>query len=287
MKVIRWFNRHIWFFPACALITAAVLLVFCVRPLLGWVGWPYGAYPARLLRKIAACVLAGVCIGALWGLGVGLRIRLTGWEIARETARMCETCDPEPVLLACRELQAVWLDGLRPKLVMTVQLSMANAAGLLGRIQEAEQELNRLLPLYERYKPSAQLAVELHAAAVRLWNHKPEDARSFLTEAERHLDQMGGPAPLRTALENRKRLCRLVTEGGSEALLAEFQQELAGSEKGSLLDQVSSHMNVARCLLDLNRPEDVRPHLEFVAANGNKLGIRVEAEACLAALAEG
>lgn len=288
MRAVRWFNRHLWIFPAWALMIAAALLVFCACPLLRWVGWPYGMYLPWLLREVAACVLAGVCIGALWGLGVRLRIRLAGWEIAQETARMAETCNPEPLLLVCRELQALWLDELRPKLMMAVQLGMAEAAGRLGRVQEAEQELDRLLPVYEQYRPAARLTLELCAATVRLWARRPEDARSFLTEAERHLGQMTGSAAslasLRAALEDRKRLYRLVTEGGSEELLAEYQQALAGAEKDSLLNQTAAHMNVARCLLDLGRLEEARPHLEFVAARGNKLAIRTEAEDRLAAL---
>lgn len=101
----------------------------------------YGMHLPWLLREVAACVLAGVCIGALWGLGVRLRIRLAGWEIAQETARMAETCNPEPLLLVCRELQALWLDELRPKLMMAVQLGMAEAAGRLGRLEEARPHL--------------------------------------------------------------------------------------------------------------------------------------------------
>lgn len=54
---------------------------------------------------------------------------------------MAETCNPEPLLLVCRELQALWLDELRPKLMMAVQLGMAEAAGRLGRLEEARPHL--------------------------------------------------------------------------------------------------------------------------------------------------
>ena len=40
MRAVCWFNRHLWIFPAWALMIAAALLVFCARPLLCWVGWP-------------------------------------------------------------------------------------------------------------------------------------------------------------------------------------------------------------------------------------------------------
>lgn len=288
MKAVRWFNRHIWFFPMCALLITVLLLVFCIRPLLRQVDWPRGVYLPWLLSLITIGVLTCPCIWVPRAICRWLRIRLVSREIQEESDRESQTCDPEPLLLVCRELQAVWLTKPRPELRLEVQLVMADAAGRLGRIQEAEQELGRVLPRYEQYPLNIRLAVELCAATIRIWAHKFGDAHSFLMEAERHLTQMTASATLqnsqRAIWEDRKRFYLLMAEGGTEELLADFQQNLAKSANESLMSQVSSHMNIARCLLNLNRPEEARPHLEFVAVNGNKLAIRAEAEARLAAL---
>lgn len=288
MKAVRWFNRHIWFFPMCALLITALLLAFCIRPLLRQVDWPRGVYLPWLLRLIILGVLTCACIWGPRAISRWLRTWLVAREIQGESERESQTCDPEPLLLVCRELQAVWLMKPRPELRLEVQLVMADAAGRLGRIQEAEQELGCVLPHYEQYPLNIRIAVELCAATIRIWDHKFGDAHSFLMEAERHLKQLAASATLRDSQwaiwEDRKRFYRLMVEGGTEELLVDFQQGLEESADEPLISQVSSHMNVARCLLDLNRSEEARPHLEFVAANGNKLAIRAEAEARLAAL---
>ena len=285
MKTIRWLNRHLWIFSVPALLATAAL-VACARPLLRWVGWPYGAYPAWLLRLAAAGALAAVGILGLRRVGKSLRRRSAGRELAEGFARMSRTCDPDPLLLTCRELQAVWLKKLHPELMMGVQMGLAAAAGRLGQIQEAEREVNLLLPAYERYQPEAKLVVELEAATVGIWAGNYQEAYSFLTEAERHLKQLEEPADSKAAeaLENRKRFYRLMAEGGSEELLTGFRRELETSKDGNLMDQVSCRMNIARCLLSLGRPEEARPHLEFVAEHGGKLAIRQEALQRLAEL---
>ena len=45
------------------------------------------------------------------------------------------------------------------------------------------------------------------------------------------------------------------------------------------------HMNTARCLLSMDRREEARPHLEYVAEQGNRLYLRREAQQALAELA--
>ena len=43
-------------------------------------------------------------------------------------------------------------------------------------------------------------------------------------------------------------------------------------------------MNIARCLLNLGRGDEARPHLEFVVQNGGKRAVRAEAQQRLAEL---
>ena len=114
---------------------------------------------------------------------------------------------------------------------------------------------------------------------------KPEDARSYLTEMAYHVDKLQNDAVRKTwqgILQNRRCLYRLLTEGGSEELLSAYRQELTGCK--DLHDQVVTRMNISRCLLDLGRGDEARPHLEFVIQNGGKLVIRSEAQQRLAEL---
>ena len=90
------------------------------------------------------------------------------------------------------------------------------------------------------------------------------------------------PPFMAEAVENRFLWHRLVTEGGSQELLEGFEKALETAS--SRLDRVCGHMNIARCLLSMDRREEARPHLEFVAEQGNKLYLRREAQQVLAEL---
>ena len=178
-----------------------------------------------------------------------------------------------------------WWRTLQPSLHAAVQITLSRALNELGRFQEAEQELNLILPAYEQYSLNDKLRIEAVAVVAKLKVGKPEDARSYLTELARHVDKLREDTARKQwqdILENRRCLYRLLTEGGSEDLLSAYRQELTGCK--DLYDQVTIHMNLARCLLDLGRGDEARPHLTFVAENGGKLAIRAEASARLAAL---
>lgn len=143
----------------------------------------------------------------------------------------------------------------------------------------------RILSAYEQYAPEIKTRIESIAVFVKLKAGKPEDARSYLTEMDYHVDKLQNDAVRKTwqgILQNRECLYRLLTEGGSEELLSAYRQELTGCK--DLHDQVVTRMNIARCLLDLGRGDEARSHLEFVAQNGGKLAIRAKAQQRLAEL---
>lgn len=180
----------------------------------------------------------------------------------------------------CRELEEV-----RRRPDPELRQTLAAALSLLGWTEEAERELAALLPRYaslpvRRKLPLAYTAVTVHCSAGN-W----AAARPFLEDLEKLVAQLPRSRGWRTwqrGLASLHLSFRLGTEGGSEELLSAYQQQLTGGK--DLYDQVTIHMNLARCLLDLGRGDEARPHLAFVAENGGKLAIRAEASARLAAL---
>ena len=256
---MRWLNRHPFAYKAavCLLAAAAVLAVTA------------GASPWMLLAVPAVCY--------------GLR-KLPGRSLLRELGEaghaLTGECDPEPLERTCREIADSRKGGKKTILLVEVQLLYANAVSYLGRFAEAEQELDRVLFGYERYDKSTQLLIEMEASGVKLRAGKPDDALSYLREAEKKVRRMENLPPFMTAaVENRFLWYRLVTEGGSQELLEGFEKALETAS--SRLDRVSGHMNIARCLLSMDRREEARPHLEFAAEQGNKLDLRREAQQAL------
>lgn len=265
MPLIRWLNRHPIVFPLCLLALLAGLLASVLLD----------ARPGLLL------------CGGLLALWAALRFYYgspqslcLSQELAEENRRARDTRNPEPLVTLCRELGEA-----RRRPDPELRQTLAAALSLLGRTEEAEQELNLILAAYRQYPPEARLQIESVAAVIKLKAGKPEDARSYLAEMARHVDKLPKDSERKRwqgILENRRCLYRLLTEGGSEELLSAYRQQLTGCK--DLYDQVTIHMNLARCLLDLGRGDEARPHLTFVAENGGKLAIRAEASARLAAL---
>ena len=284
MLLIRWLNRHGWIFSLAGLLCTAAVLYF-VAPLLLMRGNAMPVFLWLLKQLLVIALIALLCRGLLRG-PKSLWLYCTAVEVNAALKESARTRDPEPSVAVCRELQAVWWRTWpKPSLHPTVQMALSIAFNDLGRFQEAEQELNLILPAYRQYPPEARLQIEAVAAVIKLKAGKPEDARSYLTEMARHVDKLPKDSERKRwqgILENRRCLYRLLTEGGSEELLSAYQQQLTGGK--DLYDQVTIHMNLARCLLDLGRGDEALPHLTFVAENGGKLAIRAEASARLAAL---
>lgn len=244
-------------------------------------------HPHVFLQSILCGGILGLTIALPLGISRGLRSRFTNREIDLAAQALLQACDPTPLMARCQELQAVWARSRpRPLTNAVIQFNFARALEELGRVAEGERELDRLLPLYERYQSFMKLNIDLSAVSVKLKAGKPDEARSFLREGERHLRECR-LAPhtaevYRAALEQRRWYLRLMTEGGSPEALAYFRQGLSTDQP--LLNQVSSHACLARCLLDLEQTEEARPHLEFVVAHGGKLATRDKARAELARL---
>lgn len=283
MPLIRWLNRHGWIFSLTGLLCAAGVLYLVVPLLLKW-GNSEQFFLWLLSVFFIAAIITALFYMPLRGFG-RLRMYCTAVELNTSCEACIQTLDPEPLVAVCRELQMAWWRTLQPSLHAAVQITLSRALNELGRFQEAEQELNLILPAYEQYSLNDKLRIEAVAVVAKLKVGKPEDARSYLTELARHVDKLREDTARKQwqdILENRRCLYRLLTEGGSEDLLSAYRQELTGCK--DLYDQVTIHMNLARCLLDLGRGDEARPHLTFVAENGGKLAIRAEASARLAAL---
>lgn len=283
MPLIRWLNRHGWIFSLAGLLCAAGVLYLVVPLLLKW-GNSEQFFLWLLSVFFIAAIITALFYMPLRGFG-RLRMYCTAVELNTSCEACIQTLDPEPLVAGCRELQMAWWRTLQPSLHAAVQITLSRALNELGRFQEAEQELNLILPAYEQYSLNDKLRIEAVAVVAKLKVGKPEDARSYLTELARHVDKLREDTARKQwqdILENRRCLYRLLTEGGSEELLSAYQQQLTGGK--DLYDQVTIHMNLARCLLDLGRGDEARPHLAFVAENGGKLAIRAEASARLVAL---
>ena len=284
MPLIRWLNRHGWIFSLAGLLCAAGVLYLVVPLLLKW-----GNSEQFFLWLLSVFFIAAI-ITVLFYMPLRvfgfLRQCCTNAEVGASSEACIQTLDPEPLVAVCRELQmAWWRTWPVPSLDPMIQLTLSKAYNELGRFQEAEQELNRLLPAYERYGLGTKLCVEAVAVVAKLRVGKSEDAHSYLTELARHVDKLREDTARKQwqdILQNRRCLYRLLTEGGSEELLSAYQRELTGYK--DLHDQVVTRMYIARCLLDLGRGDEALPHLAFVAQNGGKLAIRAEASARLAAL---
>ncbi len=284
MPLIRWMNRHGWIFSLTGLLCTAGALYLAVPPLLKWRN--SGSFFLWLLEAFFVTVII-LAIGyvPLRGFRI-LRLFCTAVEVNVSCEACMQTLDPEPLVAVCRELQAAWLRTLpQPSLHPTVQMMLSIALNELGQSQAAEQELNLILSAYEQYAPEIKIRIESIAVFVKLKAGKPEDARSYLTEMAYHVDKLQNDAVRKTwqgILQNRECLYRLLTEGGSEELLSAYRQELTGCK--DLHDQVVTRMNIACCLLDLERGDEARPHLEFVIQNGGKLAVRAKAQQRLAEL---
>lgn len=241
-------------------------------PLIRWLNRHPIVFPLCLLALLAG-LLASVLLdarpglllcGGLLALWAALRFYYgspqslcLSQELAEENRRARNTRDPEPL----------------------VTLS------LLGRTEEAERELAALLPRYARVSARRKLPLAYTAVIVHCSAGNWAAARPFLEDLEKCVAQLPRGRGWRTwqrGLASLRLAFRLGTEGGSEDLLSAYRQQLTGCK--DLYDQVTIHMNLARCLLDLGRGDEARPHLTFVAENGGKLAIRAEASARLAAL---
>ena len=201
-------------FPDGAAVYCGALYL-AVPPLLKWANG--GALFLWLLEAFfITAIITVLCYVHLQGARI-LRLCYTAIEVNVSCGMCMQTRDPEPLVAVCRELQMAWWRTLpQPLLHPTVQMILSMALNELGQFQEAEQELNLILPAYEQYAPEIQLQIESIVAIVKLKVGKPEDARSYLTEMAYHVDKLQTDAVRKMwqdIMQNRKRLYRLLTEG--------------------------------------------------------------------------
>lgn len=209
MNVICWINRRWWFFPLCCLLTAPPLVLAVGRWLLPWWLTSPDSILMFFLQSILCGGILGLTIALPLGVSRGLRSRFTNREIDLAAQALLQACDPTPLVVLCQELQTVWARSRpRPLTNAVIQFNFARALEELGRVAEGERELERLLPLYERYQSFMKLNIDLSAVSVKLKAGKPDEARSFLREGERHLGECRLAAhtaeAYRAALEQRQ-----------------------------------------------------------------------------------
>ena len=264
----RWINRHfkLWIWIAVFLVAAAGIAGMWLH-----------------FRGIWVLCIA-IAIAAVYELYEAPK------QENRAVARsLDEHCDPDPLLVSSLELRALCCPDRSRELDRWLSYSLNAFTALLGlgRLEEAEALKAEIAPRAGRsMSPVLQSAYALQMAAFYLMRGQPDEALPWIQEdslAVERLPRQSISDSYRHSLENLCWVYQFLTEGPSQAFLEAALRQTASAP--NLCVQVHAHMNAASCLLDLNRPEEARPHLEFVAANGNKLAIRAEAEARLAALA--
>lgn len=230
------------------------------------------------------CLIAGAAIAAVWAL-----YRAMAWE-SRVTRRLLEEhCDPEPLLVSSRELRAQFHPQRRRERAGWLGHGLNEFVALyeLGRLDEAETLLAQLEPwISPSALPIQQTSFAMDKAALYLARRQPDEALPWIRRSEQSIRQVAlsrrAQDTFRIALENHRWTYCFLTEESSQELLHIALQRAA--DAGTLRVRVREQYSVSLCLLSLGRPEEARPHLEFVVEHGGKLAIRREARQRLAEL---
>lgn len=139
-----------------------------------------------------------------------------------------------------------------------------------------------LLLRYARLPARKKFSLAYTAAIVHCYAGKWAEARTFLENLEKLFAQLPRNRGWRTWQQNRESLrfsFRLLTEGGSEELLAAFQRGWTLPSTAVSRSRPTPTLPAASWTrAGGTRP---RPHLAFVAENGGMLAIRAEAWARL------
>lgn len=229
-------------------------------------------------------LIVGTAIAAVWVLRGAM-----AWESRMTRRQLEESCDPEPLLASSRELRAQLHPQRRRERSGWLGHGLNEFVALyeLGQLNEAETLLMLLEPwIGPSAPPIQQASFAMDKAALYLAKHQPDEALPWIRRSEQaaHRVALSRSArdTFRMVLENHRWMYRFLTEESSQELLHMALQRAA--DAGTLRVQVREQYSVSLCLLSLGRPEEARPHLEFVAEHGGKLAIRQEALQRLAEL---
>lgn len=244
----------------------------------------------------AAGVWCGMDVAGVWWLIAGTAVAAAwvlygavAWESRMTRRQLEEHCDPEPLLTSSRELRAQLHPRRRRERGGWLGHGLNEFAALyeLGRLDEAETLLAQLEPwISPSALPIQQTSFAMDKAALYLARRQPDEALPWIHRSEQSIQQVAlsrrAQDTFRIALENHRWTYRFLTEESSQELLHMALQRAA--DAGTLRVRVREQYSVSLCLLSLGRPEEARPHLEFVVEHGGKLAIRQEARQRLAEL---
>lgn len=198
-------------------------------------------------------------------------------------------CDPEPFL----ELQLAYIHRYRNTHRASIRaalwntyLSASAALSTLGRYREAKGYLDAIdtsnLSAYTQFCYQHNRFIISHRLGYANWAVYTE----YLDLAESVLEKGVIPQRLREEASDRllydRLLLRFWQEGTSEDTERRLSELL--SQAKTEVDRVSFRMTLAQCVLSRGDYAAARAHLEYVAAHGNKLHTRTEAEELLRTL---
>lgn len=202
----------------------------------------------------------------------------------RAAAALNNDCDPTPLLDWADTELAYWsCHRARKSYLNLCAMNRAVALHALGRDQEAQAAAPEQKDLSD--KGVVKPVYFLNMAIIQLALDHPLVATQYARQAEKALAERRLNKALTQqyafSLENIQ--CTLLLADRKTAGLEERFQ--------SLLDRASTeyqrtalHYDLAELAIREGRPADARPHLEYVIAHGNKLGLVDEAKTTLKAL---
>lgn len=203
-----------------------------------------------------------------------------------------EDCDPEPYLEACLAYIRCYKNTHRASIraaLWNSYLSVSSALASLGRYQEAKKYLDAIdtsnLSAYYQFAYQHNRFIISHRLGYANWAVYTE----YLDLAESVLEKGVIPQRLREVASDRllydRLLLRFWRDGTSEDTERRISELL--SQAKVEVDRVSFRMTLAQCALSRGDYAVAREHLEYVAAHGNKLYARTEAEELLRTLPQG
>lgn len=222
---------------------------------------------------------------ALW-IYLGLFI-FQGGPLRRNrkaVAALNNDCDPVPLLNWADTELAYWSAHRARKSYLTLcAMNRAVALHALGRDQEAEAAAPDQKNLTDR--GAVKLVYFLNMAIIQLGLDRPLVAGQYARQAEKLMAERrlnkARSDQYAFSLENIQ--CTLLLKDKKTAGLEERFQSLL-TRATTEYQRVCVHYDLAELAIREGRPADARPHLEYVIAHGNKLGVVDEAQTVLEAL---
>lgn len=199
----------------------------------------------------------------------------------KAVAALNNDCDPTPLLDWADTELAYWSAHRGRKSYLTLcAMNRAVALHALGREQEAEAAAPDQKDVSG--KGPRKLVYFLNMAIIQLGLDRPLVATQYARQAEKALAERRLNKALSSqyafTLENIQ--CALLLKDKKTDGLAERLQSLL-DRAATEYQRVVLHYGLAELALLESRPADARPHLEYVIAHGNKLGIKAKAEKML------